>query len=96
MPPAHHTLTVSLPPTVTDTALAAALATAAELWWPGGRHPRLWSQTVPAPAGSDAAARRRTAEARRPVAPGHRLRAVLLRYADGRWKRPPPRTATSS
>ncbi|MFJ3323450.1 amino acid adenylation domain-containing protein [Streptomyces griseus] len=84
MPSAHHTLTVSLPPTVTDTALAAALATAAELWWPGGRHPRLWSQTVPAPAGSDAAARRRAAEARRPVGPGHRLRAVLLRYADGR------------
>ncbi|MFI6553137.1 amino acid adenylation domain-containing protein [Streptomyces griseus] len=86
MPPAQHTLTVSLPPTVTDTALAAVLAAAAELWWPGGRHPRLWSETVPAPAGSDAAARRRTAEARRPVAPGHRLRAVLLRYADGRWE----------
>lgn len=84
MPPAHHTLTVSVPPTVTDTALAAALATAAELWWPGGRHPRLWSERVPAPAGSDAAARRRAAEARRPVAPGHRLRAVLLRYADER------------
>ncbi|MDX5577573.1 AMP-binding protein, partial [Streptomyces sp. ID01-9D] len=85
MPPAQHTLTVSLPPTVTDTALAAVLAAAAELWWPEGRHPRLWSETVPGPAGSDAAARRRTAEARRPVAPGHRLRAVLLRYADGRW-----------
>ncbi|MFE6979626.1 amino acid adenylation domain-containing protein [Streptomyces griseus] len=84
MPPAQHTLTVSVPPTVTDTALAAALATAAELWWPGGRHPRLWSERVPAPAGSDAAARRRAAEGRRPVAPGHRLRAVLLRYAEGR------------
>ncbi|MEU8768459.1 amino acid adenylation domain-containing protein [Streptomyces griseus] len=83
MPPAHHTLTVSLPPTVTDTALATALAAAAELWWPGDRHPRLWSETVPAPTGSDTAARRRAAEARRPVAPGHRLRAVLLRYADG-------------
>ncbi|MEU4177718.1 amino acid adenylation domain-containing protein [Streptomyces sp. NPDC026589] len=81
MPPAHHTLTVPLPPTVTDTALAAGLATAAELWWPGERRPRLWTETVPAPAGSDAAARRRAAEARRPVAPGHRLRAVLLRYA---------------
>ncbi|MFB7232634.1 amino acid adenylation domain-containing protein [Streptomyces fimicarius] len=84
MPPAHHTLTVSLPPTVTDTALAATLATAAELWWPGGRHPRLWSERVSAPAGSDVAARLRAAEARRPVAPGHRLRAVLLRYAEGR------------
>ncbi|MYR13486.1 hypothetical protein GTY62_23305, partial [Streptomyces sp. SID724] len=61
MPPAHHTLTVSLPPTVTDTALATALAAAAELWWPGDRHPRLWSETVPAPAGSDTAARRRAA-----------------------------------
>ncbi|MGW7097212.1 amino acid adenylation domain-containing protein [Streptomyces sp. NPDC054874] len=83
MPPAHHALTVRLPPALTDTALAAALATAAELWWPGERRPRLWTATVPAPAGSDAAARRRAAEARRPVAPGHRLRAVLLRYADG-------------
>ncbi|MFJ7409762.1 amino acid adenylation domain-containing protein [Streptomyces sp. NPDC098077] len=83
MPPAHHALTVRLPPSFTDTALAAALTAAAGLWWPGGRRPRLWTETVPAPAGSDAAARRRTAEARRPVAPGHRLRAVLLRYADG-------------
>lgn len=46
-----------------------------------GRHPRLWTETVPVPAGSGTAARRRAAEARRPVAPGHRLRAVLLRYA---------------
>ncbi|MFJ6515056.1 amino acid adenylation domain-containing protein [Streptomyces sp. NPDC091406] len=82
MPPAHHALTVSLPPAVTDTALAAALTTAAELWWPGDRRPRLWTESVPAPAASDAAARRRAAEARRPLAPGHRLRAVLLRYAD--------------
>ncbi|NEB38995.1 hypothetical protein, partial [Streptomyces sp. SID14515] len=67
MPPAHHALTVSLPPTVADTALAAALTTAAELWWPGDRHTRLWTERVPAPAGSDAAARRREAEARRPV-----------------------------
>ncbi|MFJ6615643.1 amino acid adenylation domain-containing protein [Streptomyces sp. NPDC091289] len=83
MPPAHHALTVRLPPAVTDTALAVALTTAAELWWPEERRPRLWTERVPAPAGSDAAARRREAEARRPVAPGHRLRAVLLRYADG-------------
>ncbi|MFD4238992.1 amino acid adenylation domain-containing protein [Streptomyces sp. NPDC058542] len=83
MSPAHHALTVRLPPAFTDTALAAALATAAELWWPGERRPGLWTETVPAPAGSGAAARRRAAEARRPVAPGHRLRAVLLRYADG-------------
>ncbi|MFD5199363.1 amino acid adenylation domain-containing protein [Streptomyces sp. NPDC058375] len=82
MPPAHHALTVSLPPTVSDTALADALTTAAELWWPGDRRrPRLWTEFVPAPAASDAAARRREAEARRPLAPGHRLRAVLLRYA---------------
>ncbi|MFI1222524.1 MULTISPECIES: amino acid adenylation domain-containing protein [unclassified Streptomyces] len=85
MPPAsHHTLTVRLPPTAADTALRAVLATAAERWWPGERRPRLWTEAVPAPAGSDAAARRRAAEARRPVAPGHRLRAVLLRYADER------------
>ncbi|RPK92165.1 MULTISPECIES: amino acid adenylation domain-containing protein [Streptomyces] len=83
MPPAHHALTVRLPPAATGTALAAALTAAAELWWPGERLPRLWTETVAAPAGSDAAARRREAEARRPVAPGHRLRAVLLRYADG-------------
>ncbi|MFF8984826.1 amino acid adenylation domain-containing protein [Streptomyces globisporus] len=83
MPPAQHSLTVRLPSTATDTALAAALTAAAELWWPGDRrHPRLWTEPVPAPAASDAAARRRAAEASRPVASGHRLRAVLLRYAD--------------
>ncbi|MEU2574906.1 amino acid adenylation domain-containing protein [Streptomyces anulatus] len=81
MPPAHHTLIVRLPPDAADAALADALRTAAELWWPGERRPRLWTETVPAPAGSGTAARRRAAEARRPVAPGHRLRAVLLRYA---------------
>ncbi|MCA1269975.1 amino acid adenylation domain-containing protein [Streptomyces sp. 7G] len=54
------------------------------MWWPGDRrHPRLWTESVPAPAASDTAARRRAAEASRPVASGHRLRAVLLRYADG-------------
>ncbi|WP_330322229.1 amino acid adenylation domain-containing protein [Streptomyces anulatus] len=81
MPPAHHALIVRLPPDAADAALADALTTAAELWWPGERRPRLWTETVPAPAGSGTAARRRAAEARRPVAPGHRLRAVLLRYA---------------
>ncbi|MFI1245841.1 amino acid adenylation domain-containing protein [Streptomyces anulatus] len=81
MPPAHHALIVRLPPDAADAALADALTTAAELWWPGERHPRLWTETVPAPAGSATAARRRAAEARRPVATGHRLRAVLLRYA---------------
>ncbi|MFD4364048.1 non-ribosomal peptide synthetase [Streptomyces anulatus] len=81
MPPAHHALIVRLPPDAADAALADALMTAAELWWPGEPHPRLWTETVPAPAGSGTAARRRAAEARRPVAPGHRLRAVLLRYA---------------
>ncbi|MFG3406656.1 amino acid adenylation domain-containing protein [Streptomyces sp. NPDC048142] len=90
MPPAHHTLTVRLPTATTDTALAAALTTAAELWWPGERRPRLWTETVTAPAGSDAAVRRREAEARRPVAPGHRLRAVLLRYADATGGNPGP------
>ncbi|WP_097945701.1 amino acid adenylation domain-containing protein [Streptomyces sp. ms115] len=84
MPPAQHSLTVRLSPATTDTALAAALTAAAELWWPGDRrHPRLWTESVPAPAASDTAARRRAAEASRPVASGHRLRAVLLRYADG-------------
>ncbi|MFF2229946.1 amino acid adenylation domain-containing protein [Streptomyces anulatus] len=81
MPPAHHALIVRLPPDAADAALAGALTTAAQLWWPGERRPRLWTETVPAPAGSGTAARRRAAEARRPVAPGHRLRAVLLRYA---------------
>ncbi|MDG9687540.1 amino acid adenylation domain-containing protein [Streptomyces sp. DH18] len=81
MPPAHHALIVRLPPDAAAAALADALRTAAELWWPGERRPRLWTETVPAPAGSGTAARRRAAEARRPVAPGHRLRAVLLRYA---------------
>ncbi|MBK3532912.1 amino acid adenylation domain-containing protein [Streptomyces sp. MBT67] len=85
MPPAQHSLTVRLSPATTDTALAAALTAAAELWWPGDRRrPRLWTESVPAPAASDAAARRRAAEASRPVASGHRLRAVLLRYADER------------
>ncbi|MER6020581.1 amino acid adenylation domain-containing protein [Streptomyces anulatus] len=80
MPPAHHALIVRLPPDAADAELAGALTTAAELWWPGERRPRLWTETVPAPAGSGTAARRRASEARRPVAPGHRLRAVLLRY----------------
>ncbi|MBK3557654.1 amino acid adenylation domain-containing protein [Streptomyces sp. MBT56] len=80
MPPAQHSLTVRLSTNVTDAALTAA----AELWWPGDRRPRLWTEPVPAPATSDAAARRRAAEASRPVASGHRLRAVLLRYADER------------
>ncbi|WP_069743850.1 amino acid adenylation domain-containing protein [Streptomyces sp. EN23] len=85
MPPAHHSLTVRLPPATTGTALAAALTTAADLWWPGDRsRPRLWTESVPAPAASDTAAGRRAAEANRPVASGHRLRAVLLRYADER------------
>ncbi|MFJ3575076.1 amino acid adenylation domain-containing protein [Streptomyces rubiginosohelvolus] len=84
MPPAQHSLTVRLSPATTDTALAAALTAAAELWWPGDcRHPRLWTESVPAPAASDTAARRRAAETSRPVASDHRLRAVLLRYADG-------------
>ncbi|PVC98528.1 amino acid adenylation domain-containing protein [Streptomyces sp. CS014] len=85
MPPAQHSLTVRLPSATSDAALAAALTAAAGLWWPGDhRRPRLWTESVPAPAVSDTAARRRAAEARRPVAPGHRLRAVLLRYADDR------------
>ncbi|MEU5034429.1 amino acid adenylation domain-containing protein [Streptomyces rubiginosohelvolus] len=85
MPPAQHSLTVRLSSDTTDTALAAALTAAAELWWPGDRRrPRLWTESVPAPAASDTAARRRAAEASRPVASGHRLRAVLLRYADER------------
>ncbi|MFD4125228.1 amino acid adenylation domain-containing protein [Streptomyces globisporus] len=84
MPPAQHSLTVRLSTNVTDAALDAALTAAAELWWPGDRRPRLWTEPVPAPAASDAAARRRAAEASRPVASGHRLRAVLLRYADER------------
>ncbi|MFD4028383.1 amino acid adenylation domain-containing protein [Streptomyces sp. NPDC058576] len=84
MPPAHHTLTVRLPSAATDTALATVLTAAAELWWPGDRRrPRLWTESVPAPAASEAAARRREAEARRPLAPGHPLRVVRLRYADG-------------
>ncbi|MET8880468.1 amino acid adenylation domain-containing protein [Streptomyces rubiginosohelvolus] len=85
MPPAQHSLTVRLSPATTDAALDAALTAAAELWWPGDhRRPRLWAESVPAPAASDTAARRRAAEASRPVASGHRLRAVLLRYADER------------
>ncbi|WGP12403.1 amino acid adenylation domain-containing protein [Streptomyces sp. SH5] len=88
MPPAHHSLTVRLPPATTDAALAAALTAAAGLWWPGDRsRPRLWTESVPAPSASGTAAGRRAAEAGRPVASGHRLRAVLLRYADERRER---------
>ncbi|MFJ2026551.1 amino acid adenylation domain-containing protein [Streptomyces sp. NPDC087897] len=83
MPPVQHTLTLRLPPGTDEAALAAVLAAAAERWWPGEGRPRLWTETVPAPAASDRAVRRRAAEARRPLAPGHRLRAVLLRYRDG-------------
>ncbi|MFJ9320438.1 amino acid adenylation domain-containing protein [Streptomyces globisporus] len=82
MPPVQHSLTVRLSPATTDAALDAALSAAAELWWPEDRRPRLWTEPVPAPAASDAADRRRAAEASRPVASGHRLRVVLLRYAD--------------
>ncbi|MFG2509316.1 amino acid adenylation domain-containing protein [Streptomyces rubiginosohelvolus] len=85
MPPAQHSLTVRLSSDTTDIALASAFTAAVELWWPGDRRrPRLWTDSVPAPAASDTAARRRAAEASRPVASGHRLRAVLLRYADER------------
>ncbi|MGW8887790.1 amino acid adenylation domain-containing protein [Streptomyces sp. NPDC055749] len=83
MSSARHALTVRLPEDATDAPVAAALATAAELWWPKDPHPRLWTDTVPAAAGSATAARRRGTETHRPIAPGHRLRALFLRYEGG-------------
>ncbi|WP_328905599.1 amino acid adenylation domain-containing protein [Streptomyces sp. NBC_00234] len=83
MPAARHALTVRLTADTTETSVAAALTAAAELWWPEDPRPRLWTDSVPAPADSAAAVRRRDTESRRPLAPGHRLRALFLRYEDG-------------
>ncbi|MFB6709780.1 amino acid adenylation domain-containing protein [Streptomyces sp. NPDC056333] len=80
MPTAPHTLTVRLPRGATDDAVATLLATASKRWWPNGPHPRLWTETVPAPADSERAARRRETETRRPLGPGQLLRVLLLRY----------------
>ncbi|MFC9249374.1 amino acid adenylation domain-containing protein [Streptomyces sp. NPDC057136] len=83
MPSARHALTVRLPEAAADAPVAAALTTAAELWWPKDPRPRLWTDSVRAPADSPAALRRRATETHRPLAPGHRLRALFLRYEDG-------------
>ncbi|MFJ7942685.1 amino acid adenylation domain-containing protein [Streptomyces sp. NPDC096354] len=83
MPTARRALTVRLPRGVTDDAVATALATASKRWWPDGPHPRLWTGTVPAPADSQRAARRRETETRRPLGPGQLLRVLLLRYEEG-------------
>ncbi|QNE75209.1 amino acid adenylation domain-containing protein [Streptomyces finlayi] len=84
MPPARrHALTVRLPEGAADTPISAALTAAADLWWPEDSRPRLWTDSVRAAADSSAALRRRATETRRPLAPGHRLRALFLRYEDG-------------
>jgi amino acid adenylation domain-containing protein len=80
VPIAPHTLTVRLPRGATNDAVATVLATASKRWWPDGPHPRLWTETVPAPADSERAARRRETETRRPLGPGQLLRVLLLRY----------------
>ncbi|WP_406504407.1 amino acid adenylation domain-containing protein [Streptomyces sp. NBC_01602] len=83
MPTARHTLTVRLPLGATDDGpVATALAAASKRWWPDDPHPRLWSETVPAPADSARAARRRETETRRPLGPGQLLRVLLLRYEE--------------
>ncbi|TDD04716.1 amino acid adenylation domain-containing protein, partial [Nonomuraea diastatica] len=62
--------------------MARILDQASRLWWDGPA--RLWTERVPAPAGSTEAWRRLDAELFRPVrAEGAGLRAVLLEYADG-------------
>ncbi|MET8327104.1 amino acid adenylation domain-containing protein [Streptomyces sp. NPDC005181] len=83
MPTGRPTLTVRLPQGATDDGpVATALAKASKRWWPDGPHPRLWTETVPAPADSEKAARRRETETRRPLGPGQRLRVLLLRYEE--------------
>ncbi|HEV7628931.1 MAG TPA: hypothetical protein VGO89_20775, partial [Streptomyces sp.] len=83
MPTARHTLTVRLPRGATDDGtVATVLATASKRWWPDGPQPRLWAETVPAPADSERAARRRETETRRPLGPGQPLRVLLLRYEE--------------
>ena len=83
MPTARHTLTVRLPRGATDDGtVATVLATASKRWWPDGPQPRLWTETVPAPADSERAARRRETETRRPLGPGQPLRVLLLRYEE--------------
>ncbi|MGW8796049.1 amino acid adenylation domain-containing protein [Streptomyces sp. NPDC055775] len=84
MATARHTLTVRLPRGATDDGtVATVLATASKLWWPDGPQPRLWTETVPAPADSERAARRRETETRRQLGPGQLLRVLLLRYEEG-------------
>lgn len=82
MPTDPHTLTVRLPRGATDDTVATVLATASKRWWPDGPHPRLWTETVPAPTDSERAARRRETETRRPLGPGQLLRVLLLRYEE--------------
>ncbi len=83
MPTARHALTVRLPRGATDDGtVATVLATASKRWWPDGPQPRLWTETVPAPADSERAARRRETETRRPLGPGQPLRVLLLRYEE--------------
>lgn len=84
MATARHTLTVRLPRGATDDGtVATVLATASRRWWPDGPQPRLWTETVPAPADSERAARRRETETRRQLGPGQLLRVLLLRYEEG-------------
>ncbi|MFE9994343.1 amino acid adenylation domain-containing protein [Streptomyces avermitilis] len=87
-PPSGHTHAwrVRLPEGADTVRLSHLLDTAVSPWWPEATaRPTLWSEPVPAAAGSTIADRRLRAELHRPLGTGQApLRVVLLAYADGR------------
>ncbi|MEU9987177.1 amino acid adenylation domain-containing protein [Streptomyces sp. NPDC048045] len=86
-PPSGHTHAwrVRLPEGADAVRLSRLLDTAIAPWWPEATaRPKLWSDPVPAAAGSVIADRRLQAELDRPLGTGQApLRVVLLTYTDG-------------
>ncbi|MCX5193515.1 amino acid adenylation domain-containing protein [Streptomyces sp. NBC_00249] len=81
-----HALRIRLSEGADTSRLARVLEGAAGLWWPQAaeRQPKVWSEPVPAAAGSAIADRRLQSELQRPLDPDHALlRVGVLEYADG-------------